>query len=157
MVISEEIDLGHSDSEAVGVNPVTSRLTGARPARLKRKTPGTSSIRSSCHCCTSKAAVVMLGRAMALELGAHSIRVNAVLPDYINVAESGRRLSSSYRESARVAALGRPGTPEDVARAVLLLASPLADYVSGATLVDGGARAGLVGLRPVDDESAIRA
>jgi NAD(P)-dependent dehydrogenase (short-subunit alcohol dehydrogenase family) len=104
------------------------------------------------HYCASKAAVKMLTRAMALELGAYDIRVNAVLPGYIDVAEGGRHLSPAYREAARGAtALKRAGTPDDVARAVLLLASPLADYVSGVALVvDGGASAGPIGLRPVD-------
>jgi len=104
------------------------------------------------HYCASKAAVVMLARAMALELGEHGIRVNAVLPGYVDVPEGGSHLSPAYRESARAAAaLGRAGTPEDVARAVLLLASPLADYISGTTLVvDGGASAGPVGLRVIE-------
>ena len=109
-------------------------------------------IRGWSHYCTSKAATVMLTRAMALELGPHGIRVNAVLPGYIDVADGGRHLSLAYREGARSAApLGRPGTPEDVARGVLMLASPLAEYINGATVViDGGASAGPIGLRVVD-------
>ncbi len=102
------------------------------------------------HYCASKAAVVMLSRAMALELGGHGIRVNAVLPGYIDVPEGGDHLDETYKRAARTAPpLGRPGEPADIARAVLLLASPLADYVSGATVtVDGGASAGRVGTRP---------
>jgi 3-oxoacyl-[acyl-carrier protein] reductase len=104
------------------------------------------------HYCASKAAVVMLTKAMALELGVHGIRVNAVLLGYIDVADGGRHLSLAYREGARSAApLGRPGTPEDVARGVLMLASPLADFITGAAVViDGGASAGPVALRVVD-------
>jgi 3-oxoacyl-[acyl-carrier protein] reductase len=104
------------------------------------------------HYCTSKAAAVMLTRAMALELGMHGIRVNAVLPGYIDVPDGGRHLSLAYREGARTAAsLGRAGTPEDVARGVLMLASPLADYISGAAVtIDGGASAGPIALRVVD-------
>jgi NAD(P)-dependent dehydrogenase (short-subunit alcohol dehydrogenase family) len=104
------------------------------------------------HYCASKAGASVLTRAMALELGVHGIRVNAVLPGYIDVEEGGQHLSAAYREEAREAApLGRAGTVDDVARAVLLLASPLADYVSGASLVvDGGASTGPVGLRVVD-------
>jgi 3-oxoacyl-[acyl-carrier protein] reductase len=104
------------------------------------------------HYCASKAAAVMLTKAMALELGAHGIRVNAVLPGYVDVADGGRHLSVAYREGARAAApLGRPGTPEDVARGVLMLASPLADFITGAAVViDGGASAGPVALRVVD-------
>ena len=104
------------------------------------------------HYSTSKAATIMLTRAMALELGTYGIRVNAVLPGYIDVADGGRHLSLAYREGARSAAsLGRPGTPEDVARGVLMLASPLAEYINGAAvIIDGGASAGPVGLRVVD-------
>ena len=104
------------------------------------------------HYCASKAAAVMLTRAMALELGSHGIRVNAVLPGYVDVDEGGRHLSPAYREGARAASpLGRAGTPDDVARGVLLLASPLADYISGTALViDGGASAGPAGLRVID-------
>ena len=82
----------------------------------------------------------MLARAMALELAEHGIRVNAVLPGYIDVEEGGAHLDEAYKSAARNAIpIGRPGTPEDVARAVLFLVSPLADYVNGASLVvDGG-------------------
>jgi NAD(P)-dependent dehydrogenase (short-subunit alcohol dehydrogenase family) len=102
------------------------------------------------HYCASKAAVVMLTRAMALELGRHGIRVNAVLPGYIDVPEGGELLDPGYKEAARLASpLGRPGEPADIARAVLLLASPLADYITGAALpVDGGTSTGRVGVRP---------
>ncbi|MDQ3780450.1 MAG: SDR family oxidoreductase [Chloroflexota bacterium] len=102
------------------------------------------------HYCTSKAAVVMLTKAMALELGQHGIRVNAVLPGYIDVEEGGRQLDDAYKSAARAAVpLGRPGAPQDIARAILLLASPLAAYVSGAVVaVDGGSSAGRLAMRP---------
>ena len=88
----------------------------------------------------------MLTRAMALELGEHGIRVNAVLPGYVDVDEGGRHLGEAYRA---VAPFGLPGEPADVARAVLMLASPMAGWVSGSTLaVDGGSGAGRVGARP---------
>lgn len=103
------------------------------------------------HYCTSKAGIVMLTKAMALELGAFGIRVNAILPGYIDVPEGGAHLDEAYKSGARGAIpLGRPGEPADIARAVLLLVSPLADFVSGAALsVDGGSGAGRVGVRPV--------
>jgi NAD(P)-dependent dehydrogenase (short-subunit alcohol dehydrogenase family) len=104
------------------------------------------------HYCTSKAAVLMLASAMALELGTHGIRVNAVLPGYIDVEEGGAHLSEGYREAARtMIPLGRPGTPEDVANAILLLSSPLASYISGAAIaVDGASGTGPMDVRPVD-------
>lgn len=102
------------------------------------------------HYCTSKAAVLMLAKAMALELGTYGIRVNAILPGYIEVDEGGAHLSAAYRSSARTAnALGRAGTVEDVAEVALMLASPGAGFVTGAAIaVDGGASTGQVGLRP---------
>ena len=102
------------------------------------------------HYCASKAAVVMLTKAMALELGRYGIRANAVLPGYVDVDEGGRHLDEAYKAAARTAApLGRPGEPADVARAVLMLASPWADFVSGAALtVDGGSSSGRLVARP---------
>lgn len=92
----------------------------------------------------------MLTRAMALELSEHGIRANAVFPGYIDVAEGGAHLSKAYKAGARAAVpLGRPGERGDIANAVLMLASPLADIISGASLsVDGGRGAGRSRVRP---------
>jgi NAD(P)-dependent dehydrogenase (short-subunit alcohol dehydrogenase family) len=105
------------------------------------------------HYCASKAAVVLLTKGMALELAPHDIRVNSVLPGYIDVEEGGRHLAESYRQAARAAIpRGRPGRPEDIANAIVLLCSPLADFVTGTTLVvDGGSSAGRAQLRPVGE------
>lgn len=102
------------------------------------------------HYCASKAGVVLLTKTMALELAPHDIRVNAILPGYIDVPEGGAHLAEEYRQAARSAIpRGRPGRPEDIANAILLLTSPLADFITGTTLVvDGGSSAGRVHLRP---------
>lgn len=102
------------------------------------------------HYSASKAGVIALARSMALELGPHGIRVNSVLPGYIDVPEGGAHLSEEYKQVARSTNLrGRPGQTEDIANSVLLLVSPLADYVTGTTLrVDGGTSAGRIGLLP---------
>jgi 3-oxoacyl-[acyl-carrier protein] reductase len=94
----------------------------------------------------------MLSRAMALELGPHGIRVNAVLPWYIDVEEGGAHLAESYRQAAWEGnPLCRLGNPDDVANAVLLLSSPLLSYISGAAIsVDGGASTGPTAVRPVE-------
>jgi 3-oxoacyl-[acyl-carrier protein] reductase len=130
-------------------------IAAARPGRIVTLASGAANVAyfGWSHYCVSKAGVVMLTRAMALELGPHDIRVNAVLPGYIDVDEGGVHLSSTYKTAARTAIpLGRPGAPVDVARAVLLLASPLADYVNGAALaVDGGSGAGRFGVHPAED------
>jgi NAD(P)-dependent dehydrogenase (short-subunit alcohol dehydrogenase family) len=93
--------------------------------------------------CTTKFAVRGLTYALADELGPAGIRVNTVHPGFIattmttaDVPVVGTPLADAYLESIP---LRRTGTPEDVARAVLTLASDLAGYVNGASLVvDGG-------------------
>jgi 3-oxoacyl-[acyl-carrier protein] reductase len=112
-----------------------------------------NAIRGWAHYNASKAGVIMLTKTMAIELAEHGIRVNAILPGYIDVPEGGEHLAESYRAAARSAVpLGRPGQPEDIANAILLLASPLAGYVTGTTLVvDGGSSAGRAFLRPTGD------
>lgn len=155
--VSDEELSGVLDTNVKGVfltcQAVARAMVAAeRPGQLVTVSSGAANtaIWGWSHYCASKAAVVMLTRAMALELGRHGVRANAVLPGYIDVPEGGAPLDAEYKETARLASpLGRPGEPADIARAVLLLASPLADYVTGATLsVDGGGSAGRVGVRP---------
>jgi NAD(P)-dependent dehydrogenase (short-subunit alcohol dehydrogenase family) len=89
----------------------------------------------------SKGAVIALTRAMAVELAPYSIRVNVVCPgpvitDMLMAAipsEDGRQ------RLAEAAPLGRVGRPEDIAAAVLYLASSDADWCTGQAIsVDGG-------------------
>jgi 3-oxoacyl-[acyl-carrier protein] reductase len=112
-----------------------------------------NAIRGWAHYSASKAGIVLLTKTIALELAEHGIRANAVLPGYIDVPEGGAHLTEEYRKAARSAVpLGRPGMPEDIANAIVLLASPLAGYVTGTTLVvDGGSSAGRAFLRPTDE------
>ena len=90
-----------------------------------------------------KAGVINFTQSMALELGPHRIRVNAIAPD-ICLTEG---LASLVGEAERarfewIVPLGRPAVPEDIAGAAVFLASDLAAYVTGVTLhVDGGTHA----------------
>jgi NAD(P)-dependent dehydrogenase (short-subunit alcohol dehydrogenase family) len=109
-----------------------------------------AAFRGWAHYCASKAGVAMLARSLALELGERGIRANAILPGYIDVPEGGAHLDEAYKTMAPTAnPLGRAGSPDDIAQAALLLASPLAGFVNGALLsVDGGSGAGRLAVWP---------
>ncbi|HKG26755.1 MAG TPA: SDR family NAD(P)-dependent oxidoreductase [Thermomicrobiales bacterium] len=94
------------------------------------------------HYCASKAAVDMFTRVLALELASHDIVVNAVAPGLIEVPDWS--LSDEYINALiDLTPMGRIGQPEDIARAVLYLASPEATFITGSVLsVDGGSLAG---------------
>ena len=95
--------------------------------------------------CASKGAVVQLTRAMAIDHGAQKIRVNCLCPgdtDTPMLRDEARQLGASEGEFLADAAsrpLRRIGTPEEIARAALYLASDASAFVTGTTLVvDGG-------------------
>ncbi|EKN65306.1 Short-chain dehydrogenase [Neobacillus bataviensis LMG 21833] len=89
----------------------------------------------------SKAGVVVLTQNAALEYGKYNIRVNAIAPGVINtkIIDNWKQNERKWPIISRANALGRIGTPDEVANAVLFLASDEASYITGATLsVDGG-------------------
>lgn len=87
----------------------------------------------------SKAAVIGLTLSAAKELAPQGIRVNAVAPGFIDTDMTRRLPKEKYEQRLNSIRMGRIGTPEDVARAVLFFASDLSAYVTGQVLgVDGG-------------------
>ena len=89
----------------------------------------------------SKAGVQQLTKSLALAWAEHGIRVNAVAPGWIRTAltEAGRADADFNRRIIERSPTGRWGEPEEVAGAVVFLASPAAGFVNGVTLpVDGG-------------------
>jgi NAD(P)-dependent dehydrogenase (short-subunit alcohol dehydrogenase family) len=102
------------------------------------------------HYAASKGAVVMLTKALALELASKRIRVNAVAPGAVDT-EGASASAAAFAERAGVDLteikkaysarnpIGRECEPDEIARVVLFLASPLSSYVNGETiLADGG-------------------
>ena len=87
---------------------------------------------------TSKAALLALARTMALEWGPLGIRVNAVAPGTIQVPKNAG--SGETGKDRAVIPMGRRGSPDDIAGAVLFLLSDLSSWITGQLLpVDGGA------------------
>jgi NAD(P)-dependent dehydrogenase (short-subunit alcohol dehydrogenase family) len=88
----------------------------------------------------TKAALIGLARANALDLGAYGITVNCLAPGPFLTDLPGRLLSSEEKqEFARLTALGRWAEPKELVGPVLLLASEAGSYITGETLVvDGG-------------------
>ncbi|MFW6013095.1 MAG: SDR family NAD(P)-dependent oxidoreductase [Candidatus Bipolaricaulota bacterium] len=95
--------------------------------------------------CAAKAGVINLSRSMAIDYGEQGIRVNSVSPgdtDTKLLRGEARQLGEEEEQFLSAASnrpLGRLGLPEDVANAVIFLASDLASWVTGANIVvDGG-------------------
>lgn len=145
---------------AVDLTGVFSMSGAAARTMLRQKTGGRIvniasvvglvPLRLQCAFAAAKAGVINLTRAMAIELGGKGILVNCVAPGSI-LTDGTRQLfygeNGKFKDSVRRlldhVPLDRPGTPEEVANAVLFLAAPESSYVNGAVLtVDGGWTAG---------------
>ena len=86
------------------------------------------------HYAASKAGIIQLTRVLAFELGPFEIRINAIAPGGVNTPASAAQTGNTGSNP-----LGRKGEPEDIAHAALFLASPMASFMTGQTLlVDGG-------------------
>lgn len=110
---------------------------------------GIVAIRDRIAYCTTKFAVVGLTKCIALDHALDGIRANAICPGRVETDFVKRRLAEysdpkkAYEEMASTQAIGRMGRPEEIAAAVLYLASDEASFVTGTALeIDGGWAAG---------------
>jgi len=94
---------------------------------------------ASVHYPAAKAGMFGFTKALANQVAAHGITVNVVVPGIIDSVRIRWRTAEQLKEHAAKIPLGRLGRPEDVAAAVLFMASPAAAYITGASLdVNGG-------------------
>jgi NAD(P)-dependent dehydrogenase (short-subunit alcohol dehydrogenase family) len=106
---------------------------------------GILGVRSRAAYSASKGALVALTRNMAIDLAGRNIRVNCVCPGFVRTPMAKALLDDTVRRNRLVSMhpLGRLGEPEDIARAVLFLASDEARWITGISMpVDGGVSAG---------------
>ncbi len=110
---------------------------------------GIVGIRDRLAYCTTKFAVVGLTKSMALDHAADGIRVNCVCPGRVETPFVSARLKeypdpeAAYREMASTQAVGRMGRPDEIAAAIVYLASDEAAFITGSALIiDGGWSAG---------------
>lgn len=107
---------------------------------------GSRGLRQLAGYSATKGAVTALTKALAVEYAAFGIRVNTLAPGYIDTALTERFLKNPFVSKALLdkTPMRRFGTPQEIARAALFLASDDAAYVTGAELaVDGGMSASL--------------
>ena len=100
--------------------------------------------------CATKAAIIGLTKAMAIDHGNEGIRVNSICPGYIDAGlawgyfEAQPDPAAARAAAGRLHALGRIGRPEEIARVAAFLASDEASFMTGsAVVVDGGFGSGL--------------
>jgi NAD(P)-dependent dehydrogenase (short-subunit alcohol dehydrogenase family) len=148
------IEVTEADFDAVWqLNTRSTFFISQAAARVMRRTGGGSIVNVASQAglvalpgessyCVSKAAVIHMTRAHAVEWGEYGIRVNAVAPTFIETDGTADALSDpTFRADTveRIAALHRIGVPTEVSGAVVFLASPAAALVTGQTLaIDGG-------------------
>jgi NAD(P)-dependent dehydrogenase (short-subunit alcohol dehydrogenase family) len=100
--------------------------------------------------CTTKAAIIGLTKAMAIDHGNEGVRVNCICPGYIDAGlaegyfQSQSDPAKAREEAGKLHALWRIGRPEEVAKVAVFLASDDASFMTGASVVvDGGFGSGL--------------
>ncbi|MCJ1681054.1 SDR family oxidoreductase [Streptomyces sp. APSN-46.1] len=119
-------------------------ISAGRPGSIVTMASGAVDAAQSGLLCYSaaKAAVVQLTKTLATETGPHGIRVNAVAPGWIRTPMTGRHSPEVQEQTeavmVRMSPLRRVGEPEDIAQAVLYLASDASSFMTGQILRPNG-------------------
>ena len=112
------------------VTPVMARQRGGSIINMS-SVVGVSGNAGQCNYSASKAGLIGLAKSIAKEMGPRGIRANCIAPGFI-ISDMTAALPEEVREAwVKTIPLRRGGTPEDVAKVALFLASDLSSYVSG--------------------------
>ena len=112
------------------VTPIMAKQRGGSIINMS-SVVGVSGNAGQCNYSASKAGMIGLTKSIAKEMGPRGIRANAIAPGFI-ITDMTNKLPEEVRESwAQQIPMRRGGTPEDVAKVALFLASDLSGYVSG--------------------------
>jgi NAD(P)-dependent dehydrogenase (short-subunit alcohol dehydrogenase family) len=119
--------------------PLMKRQGSGRIVNIASSAGKTGGTLAGAHYSVSKAGLICLAKQLARELGPHGITVNAVAPGRIDTPMIHSVTEEENQAFAQKTPLGRLGTPEDVANAVVFLASDEASFITGEILdVNGG-------------------
>mgnify|MGYP004656597649 FL=1 len=112
------------------LTPIMARQRGGSIINMS-SVVGVSGNAGQCNYSASKAGLIGLAKSIAKEMGPRGIRANCIAPGFI-ISDMTKALSDEVREQwMKTIPLRRGGTPEDVAKVALFLASDLSSYVSG--------------------------
>ena len=120
------------------LTPIMARQRGGSIINMS-SVVGVSGNAGQCNYSASKAGLIGLAKSIAKEMGPRGIRANCIAPGFI-ISDMTSALSEEVREQwVKTIPLRRGGTPEDVAKVALFLASDLSSYVSGQVIYVCGA------------------
>ncbi len=120
------------------LTPIMARQRGGSIINMS-SVVGVSGNAGQCNYSASKAGLIGLAKSIAKEMGPRGIRANCIAPGFI-ISDMTSALSEEVREQwVKTIPLRRGGTPEDVAKVALFLASDLSSYVSGQVIHVSGA------------------
>ncbi len=120
------------------VAPVMKRQQSGRIVNITSVSAQTGGVSGGVHYTASKGGLAAMTKTLARDLAHHGVTVNAISPGQIDADPD--LLTQEQREKVTaMIPLGRLGEPTEIAYGALFLASPMADYITGATLdVNGG-------------------